>query len=57
PVVRRTARLYDRAQLGRSAAEHGELLAAFARADSDWARAVMTGHIRRAFHTFADRKD
>ena len=57
PVVRRTARLYDRAQLGRSAAEHGELLAAFARADSDWARAVMTGHIRRALHAFADRKD
>lgn len=57
PVVRRTARLYDRTQLGRSAAEHGELLAAFARADSDWARAVMTGHIRRALHAFADRKD
>ena len=55
PVVRRTARLYDRAQLERSFAEHGELLAAFARADADWARAVMTGHIRRAFHTFAER--
>lgn len=55
PVVRRTARLYDRVQLGRSHAEHAELLAAFARADPDWARAVMTGHIRRAFHTFADR--
>lgn len=57
PVVRRTARLYDRAQLGRSAAEHGELMAAFVRADSDWARAVMTGHIRRALHAFADRRD
>lgn len=56
PVVQRTARLYDRAQLARSHAEHEELLAAFARADADWARAVMTGHIRRAFHTFAEAR-
>ena len=54
PVVQRTARLYDRAQLGRSASEHAELLAAFAHADPDWARAVMTAHIRRAYHAFSE---
>jgi hypothetical protein len=30
------------------------LLAAFGRRDSDWAEAVMTSHIRRAFHAYAD---
>jgi len=54
PVVQRTARNYDRAQLERSAAEHGELLAAFARGDADWAQAVMTAHIRRAYHAFTE---
>ena len=53
PVVRRTAALYGRAELARSAHEHAELIQAFAAADSHWAGAVMTGHIRRAFHTFS----
>nr|WP_310523479.1 GntR family transcriptional regulator [Polymorphobacter sp.] len=52
PVVRRTAARYGRAELARSAHEHGELIQAFIAADSDWAQAVMSGHIRRAFHAF-----
>jgi DNA-binding GntR family transcriptional regulator len=53
PVVRRTAARYDRAELARSAHEHGELVQAFAARDAQWAQAVMTGHIRRAFHAFS----
>lgn len=54
PVVWRTARQYDRANLERSHAEHEELLAAFQRRDGAWAQAVMAGHIRRAFHAYTD---
>ena len=53
PVVRRTAARYDRAELARSAHEHGELMQAFVAGDAQWAHAVMTGHIRRAFHAFS----
>lgn len=53
PVVRRTAARYSRTELARSAHEHGELVLAFTAHDADWAAAVMTGHIRRAFHAFA----
>jgi DNA-binding GntR family transcriptional regulator len=53
PVVRRTAARYDRAELARSAHEHGELIIAFVAHDPEWAHAVMTGHIRRAFHAFS----
>jgi DNA-binding GntR family transcriptional regulator len=54
PVVARTARQYDAAQLRRSIAEHDELLLAFRRRDPDWAEAVMQAHIRRAFHAYSD---
>jgi DNA-binding GntR family transcriptional regulator len=54
PVVVRTALLYDREQLRRSAREHSELLIAFRKRDPEWAAAVMRGHIRRAFHAFAE---
>jgi DNA-binding GntR family transcriptional regulator len=54
PVVLRTARNYDIDNLRRSWREHDELLAAFAAQDGDWAHAVMTAHIRRAFHAYAD---
>lgn len=54
PVVLRTALLYDGNQLQRSHREHAELLAAFERRDPDWAQAVMTGHIRRAFHAYSE---
>lgn len=53
PVVRRTAARYNAHELNRSAHEHGELVQAFAAADAEWARAVMVGHIRRAFHAFS----
>lgn len=53
PVVLRTARTYSQGDLRQSARDHDELVAAFAARDSDWARAVMGSHLRRAFHTFA----
>jgi DNA-binding GntR family transcriptional regulator len=54
PVVARTARHYDARELGRSVAEHDELILAFRRRDASWAEAVMTAHIRRAFHAYSD---
>lgn len=54
PVVWRTAHHYGREALHRSHGEHEELLAAFARGDGAWAEAVMAGHIRRAYHAYAD---
>ncbi len=54
PVVWRTAQHYDRENLFRSYREHDEILAAFGRRDEIWAGSVMTGHIRRAFHSYAD---
>jgi hypothetical protein len=30
------------------------LLIAFDKRDGEWAAAVMTGHIRRAFHAYAE---
>ncbi len=54
PVIRRTAMHYDREDLARSWREHDELLLAFTRRDAAWAHAIMAGHIRRAFHTYAD---
>lgn len=53
PIVQRTALRYDRAQLAQSLSEHEELVAAVAAGDPEWARAVMTAHIRRAFHIYA----
>ena len=54
PIVARTARQYDERQIGRSLAEHEELVLAFRRSDPVWAEAVMTAHIRRAFHAYSD---
>lgn len=54
PVVWRTAQQYDRENLMRSHHEHDELLAAFERADGAWAASIMSGHIRRAYHAYAD---
>ncbi|WP_347718531.1 GntR family transcriptional regulator [Sphingomonas sp.] len=53
PIVRRTAMHYGPDQLVQSVREHQELIQAFTERDPDWARAVMTAHIRRAFHAFA----
>jgi len=52
PIVHRTALRYDPDQLRRSLAEHEEIVAALEAHDADWARAVMTSHIRRAFHVY-----
>jgi len=54
PIVLRTALQYNREAVVRSHAEHDELIVAFRRADGEWAKAVMTAHIRRAFHTYHD---
>ena len=54
PVILRTARQYDLENLRRSHHEHDELLIAFDNRDGDWAAAVMTAHIRRAFHAYAE---
>lgn len=54
PVVWRTAQNYNRDDLLRSCGEHDELLSAFSRGDGAWAQSIMHGHIRRAFHTYAD---
>lgn len=54
PVVWRTAQTYGRDELRRSHREHCELLSAFARRDGAWAEAIMSAHIRRAYHAYAD---
>jgi DNA-binding GntR family transcriptional regulator len=54
PIVHRTALRYDADQLRRSLTEHVEIVAALEAHDADWARAVMTSHIRRAFHVYRD---
>ena len=54
PVVRRTAHQYSVKDLAQSGKDHDELIAAFAAQDENWAGAIMTSHIRRAFHTFSE---
>lgn len=56
PVVQHTAYAYDEGQISRSIHEHEELLQAIEQGDAEWARAVMTGHIRRAFHVYKDTR-
>lgn len=51
PLQLSTFRLYSVDELRRSALQHGELVAALAARDPDWARSVMTAHIRSARHT------
>ena len=54
PVVWRTAHHYGPDALHRSWSEHEELIAAFARGDGAWAEAIMSSHILRAYHAYAD---
>ena len=56
PIVHRTALRYDADQLARSLSEHVEIVAALERRDSDWARAVMVSHIRRALHVYRSER-
>lgn len=51
PLQLSTFRRYTIDELRRSAAQHLELVSALAAHDSDWARSVMTAHIRSARHT------
>lgn len=53
-IVHRTARQYNRDNLLRSHAEHQDLIEAFAKHDGEWAAAIMTAHIRRAAHSYAE---
>lgn len=53
PVVRRTAQRYGRQEFIRSHAEHAALIDAMRKRDAGWAESVMVGHIKRAFHAFA----
>lgn len=52
PVVARTATRYRRSDLARSNAHHRELIEAFRARDPDWARAVMTAHIRAGLKSY-----
>lgn len=54
PVVWRTAQHYDPEAFKCSHGEHADLLSAFERRDGPWAESIMAGHIRRAFHAYAD---
>ena len=56
PIVHRTALRYDPEQLRRSLSEHVEIVAALEARDPGWASAVMTSHIRRAFHVYRTAK-
>lgn len=51
PLQLSTFRRYTVDELRRSAAQHAELVSALAAGDPDWARSVMTAHIRSARHT------
>ena len=51
PLQLSTFRRYSVDELRRSAAQHAELVAALTVGDADWARSVMTSHIRSARHT------
>ena len=51
PLQLSTFRRYSIDQLQRSAAQHAELVAALEAGDGDWARSVMTAHIRSARNT------
>lgn len=51
PLQLSTFRRYSIEELRRSAAQHQELVAALMVGDGDWARSVMTAHIRSARHT------
>jgi DNA-binding GntR family transcriptional regulator len=51
PLQLSTFRLYSVDELRRSALQPAELVAALRARDPDWARSVMTAHIRSARHT------
>jgi DNA-binding GntR family transcriptional regulator len=54
PLQLSTFRRYSIEQLRRSAAQHSELVSALNARDSEWARSVMSSHIRHARHVLID---
>ena len=50
PVVHLTALAYEREQVNRSLSEHLEITEALEHGDTEWAEALMTAHIRRAYN-------
>lgn len=54
PIVVRTVRQYSRDQIDRSITEHEQIITAFKRRDPQWASAIMTAHVHRAYHTYRD---
>ncbi|GAA1382755.1 GntR family transcriptional regulator [Pseudonocardia kongjuensis] len=54
PLVQSTIRRYTPARLDRSFAQHRDLVAAIEAGDADWARAVMTAHLRAAREVVRD---
>jgi len=53
PLALRTIERYAPEELARSMRHHRELIDALAAGDGEWARAVMTSHIRAAYHAIA----
>ena len=53
-VLHHTANAYSPEQIGQSIREHRELVEAIDRGDAEWARSVISGHIRRAFHVYSE---
>ena len=53
PIVQATAHRYDQALFMRSYEEHEELIAALSCTDGIWAKAIMTSHVRRAYHALS----
>jgi DNA-binding GntR family transcriptional regulator len=53
PLALRTLIQYSPAELARSIYHHRELIAAFEARDGEWARAVMSSHLKAAGHVLA----
>ncbi|MBN9669472.1 GntR family transcriptional regulator [Roseibium aggregatum] len=51
-IQARTFEAYSQEDLARSMEHHHEMLQAFREGDGDWARSVMYGHLRAAYHVF-----
>ncbi len=57
PLALRTLIRYSPAELARSIFHHRELIAAFEARDAEWARAVMSSHIKAAIHVLVRARD
>ena len=57
PIVSATAHRYDDSLFQSSYDEHAELIVALDHGDPLWAKAIMTMHIRRAYHALSNLKN